>query len=116
MDLKIDSNSDLVIDGDLVFVRKKDAIAQHIQMRLATWLAESPYDEKAGLPYQTIIFQPNTSPEAVKFILEQHVLATPAVTGVDLDFTVDAQTRELSVTGTATADDIAVDFTVLVSQ
>ena len=116
MDLQINDNSDLVIDGDLVFVRSKTAIAQSVEMRLGTWLAESPYDEKAGLPYQTIIFQPNTNAESVKFILEQHILNTPAVTGVDLDFTIDSQTRTLTVTGTVTANDVEVDFSVNVRQ
>ena len=117
MYLAIDNDSDLLIEnGDLVWVNKKDAVSQHVQMRLATWLAESPYDPAAGLPYLTIIFQPGTTAESVKFILEQAVMATPGITGVDLDFTVDRLTRELTVTGTATGDDVEIDFTVTVNQ
>jgi len=116
MDLKINNVSDLLIqNGDLVFVKGGEAIAQHIRMRLATWLGETPYDEKAGMPYLTIIFQPNTTPEAVKFILERGVLSTPGVTGVNLDFVIDRQTRVLTVTGTATANDVDIDFSADIS-
>ena len=112
MDLKIDSNEDLVIEhGDLVFVRGVDAIAQHIRMRLQCWYGESPYDQIAGVPYHTIIFQPNTSKESIRFILQQRVLLTPGVTGVELDFDFDTETRELTVTGTATANDEEIEFT-----
>lgn len=112
MDLKIDSNEDLVFEhGDLVWVTNLDAIAQHIRMRLQTWYGESPYDQIAGVPYHTIIFQPNTSKESIRFILEQHVLRTPGVTGVELEFDFDTESRELTVTGTATAEDEPIEFT-----
>jgi len=116
MDLKIDSNQDMVIeDGDLVFVKNGEAIAQHIGMRLRTWLGESPYDTKAGVPYHTIIFQPGTTTDAIIFILEQIVLQTPGVTGVSLNYTLDRETREITITGTAESIDGPIDFTEVIS-
>ena len=113
MDLQIDSNEDMVfVNGDIAFVKQGDAIAQHIRMRLATWLGETPFDTKAGVPYLTIIFQPNTTLDAVQFILEQIVLGTPGVTGVNLTFTFDTPTRVLTVTGTAEGNNVSIDFSV----
>jgi hypothetical protein len=116
MDLIIDNNEDLLfVNGDLSFIKKGNAIGQHIQMRLATWLGETPYDQTAGMPFQTIIFQPNTTGESVQFILEQAVLSTPGVTGVNLTLNLNTSTRELTVTGTAESIDEPIDFTVEVT-
>jgi len=116
MDIKIDNNQDMLIEnGDLVFVKDGNAISQHIGMRLRCWLGESPYDTKAGVPYLTVIFQPGTTPSAIIFILEQVILQTPGVTGVKLNYTLDRENRELTVTGTAESIDGPIDFTEVIS-
>jgi len=111
-DLKLtDSDMDLT-DGELSFVTGPAAIAQDITMRLRTWLGETVYDQSAGVPYLQVIFVKSTPVESVRFILTQVVLATPGVTGVDLNTDLDNLTRTLTVTGTATSIDGEVDFSV----
>jgi hypothetical protein len=114
-DLLFQDGDMAIIDGELSFVTGPAAIAQHIQMRLQTWLGETPYDTAAGVPYLQVIFVKSTPLDSVQFILEQQVLATPGVLGVDLELSLDSQTRLLTVTGTATSIDGDVDFTVAVS-
>lgn len=116
MDLKLDTNSDLLIQGgDFSWVKGAEAIGQHVKMRLQTWLSETPYDQSAGAPYLQVIFQPSTSREAVKFILERVILATPGVTGVQLSFVFDNATREMTVTGTINALNEEIPFSVTVT-
>lgn len=104
MDIKIDNNSDMVIqNGDLVFVKDQDAIAQHLQMRLMTWMTESVYDRNDGVPYLQVVFQPGTSLNAVRFILEQRARQTPGVTGCVINLVLDRETRVVTGTGTATS-------------
>ena len=91
------------------------AVKQMVSMRIQTWLKESPYDQTAGLPYLQIIFQPGTTPESIKFILEQAILATPGVTSVDLDYVLDRATRVLTITGTMTGLNEEIPFNLTVS-
>ena len=117
MDLKIDRNHDMVIEnGDLVLVKDGIAIGQHIKMRLATWLGETPYNTNAGVPYRQIIFQPNTSKEAIIFILTQAVLQTPGDTSSELKYVADTQNRTITVTGNATSIDGPIDFTLDINE
>ena len=114
-DLKFtDGDMDLT-NGELSFVTGQAAIAQDIQMRLQTWLGETPYDLSAGVPYLQVVFVRATPLDSVQFILEQQVLNTPGVTGVELTLTLDRPNRTLSVTGTATSIEGDVDFTVAVT-
>jgi len=116
MDIQIDTNSDLLIqNGDFQWVKGAYAIGQHVKMRLQTWLGETPYDTAAGVPYLQVIFQAGTSRESIKFILEQAVLATPGVTGVNLSFDFDNATREMTVTGTLTALNEEIPFSITVT-
>jgi len=114
MDLQLSADSDLVFTGgDLAFARDADAVGQSIRIRLQTWLGETPYSTGAGVPYRQVIFAPNTTALARRYILTQAVLATPGVTSCELaSFEVDAQARVLRVSGTATTSGDAVDFAV----
>lgn len=113
-DLKLTDGDIDMTDGELSFVTGPEAIAQHIEMRLQTWFGEdgTVYDSSAGVPYLEIIFVKATPLASVQFILEQQVLNTPGVTGVDLSLDLNNLTRVLNVTGTATSIDGDVDFTV----
>lgn len=106
-----DDDMDLT-NGELSFVTGPAAIAQHITMRLRTWLGETPYDRNAGVPYLQIIFRKSTPLNAVQFILEQQVLNTPGVLGVDLTLDLNSQTRVLNVTGKARSIDGDVEFSL----
>jgi len=117
LDILIDNNQDMLfVDGDLSLVKDGEAISQHVGMRLRTWLGETPYNQAAGVPYETIIFQPGTDINAIQFILEQVVLNTPGVTGVQLTLDVNRETRVLTVTGTAQSINGPIDFTETINQ
>ena len=110
-------NGDMVLEnGELSFVTGQAAIAQHIEMRLKTFLGETVYDASAGVPFIQVIFIKSTPIDSVQFIIEQHILATPGVTGItEFELTLDATTRELSVVGRATTIEGDVDFDVSLS-
>lgn len=116
MDLKLtDYDLDLA-NGELTFVRGKEAIAQHVTMRLRTWLEETPYDVTAGVPWAQIVFR-GKNPDLLetKLILEQQILQTPGVTGVNLTLTFDRSSRILQVTGTVQSVDGEIDFSTEIS-
>lgn len=116
MDLRNTDDDMVIIDGELQFVTGQEAIGQDIQMRLKTWLEETVYDLNAGVPYLQVIFG-NRSPNlnAIRFILQSIVLATPGVISLVEAFTtdLDTQTRELTVTGTAITIEGNVDFSLI---
>lgn len=87
-DLQIDASTgvwDLVLeDGDLVLVHDVShaaEVAQRVVYRLMTWLAESPYDRGAGLPYLDGIFGFEPLP-GVAGLLTQTILETEGVTEI----------------------------------
>lgn len=115
MDLRLTDDDIDLTNGDLSFVTGKDAIAQHVAMRLRTWLGETVYDVTAGVPYLQVIFQgKNPDLNSVRFILEQNVLRTPGVTGVELEVALDTATRVLSVTGTIESIEGEIDFSEII--
>ena len=115
MDLKLtDYDMDLT-EGELSFVTGQEAIAQHITMRLRTWLGETVYDTSAGVPWLQVIFVgKNPNLDSINFILSQHVLDTPGVTGVELKVEIDSVTRVLDVTGTAQTVEGEIDFSEII--
>lgn len=100
MDLKLTGFDVDLTGGELSFVRGIDAVRQDLEMKLRTWLAETPYDRGAGVPWLQVIFVRGTSINAIKFILEQRILAVDGITEVlELNTAVDRATRELTVSG-----------------
>jgi len=118
MDLLLTDYDLDITDGELTFVRGAEAITQDIQMRLRTWLGETPYDQAAGVPYLQVIFQRGVELDAIQFILENRILDTPGVEQVtNLDLDLDARTRVLTVTGRALlVGDVEIDFSALIAQ
>jgi hypothetical protein len=116
MDLQATSTGDLaIVDGELAWVTGQDAIAQHIAMRLRTFLGESRYNTSEGVPWVQVIFRPGTPDQSRRFILEQAVTGTPGVTGCTLDTpVVDPETRACTVSGKAITIEGDVDFSVTV--
>lgn len=73
-------------------------------MALRTWMGETPYDRTAGVPYLQIIFAPGTTPQSVRFIVEQIIRSRVGVLDVlDLDVQVDGD--EATITGRIRASD-----------
>jgi hypothetical protein len=116
-DIKMQGGDMVIEDGEISFVTHQPAIGQHIEMRLRTFLGETVYDQSAGVPYIQVIFLKQTPLDSVQFILEQNVLSTPGVTGIEeFDLTLDSLTRGLSVVGSVTTIDGDVDFDVSLTQ
>jgi len=112
MDLRLtDYDMDLE-NGELSFVRGAAAVAQHVAMRLRTWLGEAnAYDTTAGVPYLQIIFTKAPNLNAVRFIFERQILETPGVQAIlRLDLELEPTTRALSISGTIRALDEEIDF------
>ena len=115
MDLRLTDYDLEITDGEIFFVTAQVAIAQHIVMRLRTWLGETVYDTGAGVPWLQVIFQgKNPNLDSINFILAQHVLNTPGVLGVELKMEIDNNTRVLNVTGTAQSVEGEIDFSEII--
>lgn len=102
-DWKRTPEGDIAIENDdLAIVDDIEATAQDIEMTLHTWLGESVYDRLAGMPYEQAIFELGTTPEAVRFIVEQRLLALEGVAEItDLRTQHDTATRDLVIDGKA---------------
>ena len=76
----------------------KEAIAQDLRMAWSTWLADTPYDTSAGVPYLQVIFKEvNPNLDAIRFILQKIGEDRPGVISVLLTPVLDAATRTLSL-------------------
>jgi hypothetical protein len=114
-DFKNIQNDMVIENGELVWVTGQEAIKQHIEMRLKTWLGETVYDQSAVVPYLQVIFVKSTPLDSVQFILTSVVEETPGVTGAELAVELDSITRVLTVTGNAQTIDGDVDFSITAS-
>jgi hypothetical protein len=104
-----------ITNGELSFVTGQEAIGQHITMRLRTWLGETVYDTRAGVPWLQVIFKgKNPNLDSINFILTQHVQRTPGVISAELELVLDQTTRTLNVTGTAQTIEGDVDFSEII--
>lgn len=104
MDVKIDTTTgpwDLaLVDGDLVLTSSRaEETAQRVVYRLMTWLAESPYDRGAGLPYLDGIFGFEALP-GVAGLLTQTILDTEGVAEIvgTPSYLLDDRTLSYSIT------------------
>ena len=111
MDLQL-TNYDLdITNGVLSFVTGRDAIRQHLEMRLRTFLEEYVYDRSAGVPWVQVIFKRNTSLASVDAILRQVITATPGVEEViELNLDVNRSTRVLTGTGRVRSSEGVLNF------
>lgn len=99
-DLKLDQVSgDLVVEnGDLVLTTGEDAIRQHVQQRLRTFLGEWFLDTGVGVPWFQDILKKNPNPQIVDGLIQNEIIQTPGVVELlkyESDF--DRSLRKLSV-------------------
>lgn len=79
-DLKIGVDGDLEIkNGNLQLTSGDDAVRQHLQQRLRTFLGEWFLDLDVGVPYFQDILVKNPNVNQVDGILKQTILTTPGV-------------------------------------
>lgn len=85
-------------DGDLELVSGKEEIAQRVKVTLLTQLTEWAFDQDFGVPYREEILIKNFDLDAIQARLTAVMAGVSGVTGVrDLTLSVDALTRELTV-------------------
>lgn len=113
MDLLLGNDHDLAIgaNGDLSLVTGRDAIAQHLSVRLRTFRGEWRLDERVGLPYFQSILVKAPNMAVVRSIYRRAILSTPGVTSLEgLTVSLDYLTRTLSVSFRAQTTDGPLDF------
>lgn len=114
MDLKLDSNNDIVlVNNEIVLVDEYDAIAQHMRIRLRTFLGEWYLDERIGMPYFEEFLVKNPNKIVMQSRIREAMLETPGVISVDsLVFDFNTLDRSLEVTAQVTLDgDTTFNFT-----
>lgn len=106
MDLKL-TNRDLdITNGELSLVSGIDAVRQDVEIKLSTWLEETPYDRSAGLPYLQVFFVRGVSVQAIRFAVQSKIESIDGVTDVlELDVELDRATRVITITGRVVALD-----------
>ncbi len=101
MDIAIDPlTGDMALgsDGDAVTVRGRDAIVQHIRVRLQFVLGEWVLDAREGLPYFEQIWVIDPDMPAIEELYRRTIRETPGVASVrSFRLGHDAQTRTLSI-------------------
>jgi len=116
MDFQLNSDGDILIEnGEFPVVTGPDAVAQHVVMRIRTWLAECIYDRSVGVPYIQIIFtQRGITEVQVEFILRGVIETVPGVDEIiSLDLELDRALGTLSGTGKVLVQEEPVDFTFI---
>jgi hypothetical protein len=122
MDIAIDPlTGDILLTaaGDYEVIEGRDAIAQHVRIRLQHFLGEWFLDEREGVPYFERILVANPDLVAIREAYRRTIAETPGIASVrDIGLDFDRQTRTLRVTGSAvttdgatiTAEEFAVPF------
>jgi len=106
-DLKITNNSLTLTDG-------ADAIRQHLENKLRTFLGEWFLDVDVGVPYFQEILKKRPSFQAVSQALKAAIIETPGVielTFFQFDY---LATRELQLEFSADTIDGPIDFTQVI--
>lgn len=100
-------------NGDVTFVKGREAIGQHVLMVLRTFLGESVYDTSAGVPYIQVIFQRGVAVATIEQVLSQVILNVPGVISIE-SFTINLLSpgsRTLTASAIITTEDGEIDFT-----
>jgi len=101
-DLLLDSSNDLVIEnGDFVFARGIDAVAQSCRIALQMFEGEWFLDQSVGIPYwqQILGFKPAIAMRAARLAFTSELRAVSGVLDVvQMDITYDNVLRSMSVT------------------
>jgi hypothetical protein len=111
-DIKLDDTGDLALEsGDLVLVggttdaENIAAIAQHVRIRVLTFLGEWFLDESRGVPYRERIFRKGARPGLVQSLLRRAIEQTPGVRAVtEFSLEIDRRARSARATWRASSD------------
>lgn len=120
MDIKLSTvDFDLdVTNGNVTLVSDYDAIAQHLSIRLQTFLGEWFLDSQIGVPYFEEIFIKNPNKLVVETRFRQVIEGTPGIDSiVGFNYNFNGSTRALSVSFEAkltTGSTESFEFTELI--
>lgn len=112
MDLQQDLTSDdiLIQNGNVSFVRGIDAIKQHLTIRLRTFAGEWFLNTKIGIPYFTDVFKKSPDLTVLNSVFTKAILDTPGIISLNaLSFDL-INTRQLSITLSATTSAGVLDY------
>lgn len=112
MDIKLNTaDGDLdTTDLALSLVTETAAIAQHLRIRLRTFLGEWFLDSRIGMPYFEEFLVKNPNKLVLDSRIREAVLETPGIVACgDIDYELTGATRALAITFTATLQD-GTDF------
>jgi hypothetical protein len=104
MDLKLDTTTKdiLITSGEPSFTSGVDSIKQHLEIRLQTFAGEWFLNESIGLTYFDDVFKKNPDLTILNTIFTKLILDTPGIIALDaLTFSLE-NTRQLSISLTAT--------------
>lgn len=109
-DIGLTDSDDLDFDGtDLVIVTGREAVLQHIRMRLGAIRGEWFEDSQSGLPWTTQILGKGVDLDLVRSVFRETILGTPGVASVPIcRVELDNPTRKLTVTWQAVLFDGSV--------
>lgn len=100
MDLQLSADDLELAGGDLVVAADDEAVRQDLELALSVFLAETPYDRAAGVPFEQVLFAPGVTLVAARAILEQKIRSRARVAHVvELDLVFDRVARRLTATG-----------------
>lgn len=106
MDILLDSDGDIdITDNSASLVTEYEAIAQHLKIRLRTFLGEWFLDTRVGIPYyqEFLIKRPNKLVMDTR--LREAILETPGITDLGpLEYSFDGANRTLAISFQATLD------------
>lgn len=106
MDIKLDNNLDLELtNNSFTLLEGFDAVRQHIEIRLRTFLGEWYLDTRIGMPYFEEFLIKNPNQLVMQARLREAIEETPGVASVNsIDFELDSTARTLSVDITGALD------------
>ena len=103
-DFKLTPDHDLsFIDGDLQIVTGSNQTAQHLKIRLYTWLGEWFLDITIGTPYLEKILGQRSSAREQSNVIRRRVLSTNGVRSI-INLSFERSGRHLSISGTVRLD------------
>lgn len=114
-DILLDTDGDIdTTSNALSLVTGYDAIAQHLRIRLRTFLGEWFLDTRIGFPFFEELFIKNPNKLVIDSRIRETVLETPGIVAVgSINYELDGATRALAITFTATlqsGDDFSFTF------
>jgi hypothetical protein len=105
MDLKLDNDGDLAIEGGgPVYVEDVEAIAQHLRIRLKMFLGEWKLNPLEGIPYYQRVLEKNPDSAVISVLFRKVILGTPGIKSLDdMELELDRSARTLTLSFAATA-------------